>query len=373
MNFIDVARIVWKMLRKTYPEQIIFFVTSRCNFSCKMCFNPPETSGDELTLAEYEKISRTIPAFHWMMISGGEPFLRNDIAEICRLFVRNNRVRKINLPTNAYFTERIIPLTEEILRIHGGCFLNLGLSLHAVGEKHDEITGVPGSFDHVMETYHALQALRARYPNLGIAVPVIHCGYNEQDIRELLAFIFREMDVDDICINLVRGTPRLERASAVSAEQYEANCRFLQGLIYRHRDYYFNLPFRGFYVSKDLVLRDIIWSTLRTRAFQIPCYAGRISAVIDERGDVYPCELRHQKFGNLRESDYNFSEIWKSGERRRVLSGIKTSRCFCTHECSNTTNILFNPRLYGRLIATWIRLHREGWGRRAPGEKGEGG
>jgi hypothetical protein len=66
--------------------------------------------------------------------------------------------------------------------------------------------------------------------------------------------------------------------------------------------------------------------------------------------------------GNLREAGYNFRDIWKGETRRTVLEDISGHRCFCTHECFNTTNILFNPRLYGRLIRSWSTLHRKGWG-----------
>lgn len=362
MSLIDTARLAYRTVVKNYPEQIVFSVTARCNFRCSMCYYTKDPSDNELTLDEYEKISRHIPNFHWMMISGGEPFLRDDLFEICQIFVRNNRVRKINLPTNAYFTELIIPTVERILNIRQDCFLNLGLSLHSIGKAHDEIAGVPGSFEHAMQTYRALQPLRKKYKNLGLAIPITYCSYNESAMRDLITFIFEKMEIDDICINLIRGEPRLPGAKSFSHERYAESCRFLHELIHRHKGYYFKLPFRGFYVSKDMVLRELILKTIRTGSFQIPCYAGRISAVINELGNVYPCELRNECLGNLRETGYNFRDIWKGETRRTVLEDISGHRCFCTHECFNTTNILFNPRLYGRLIRSWSTLHRKGWG-----------
>ncbi|MCX6355706.1 MAG: radical SAM protein [Candidatus Aureabacteria bacterium] len=364
MNPIDISRLAWRTATKRYPEQVTFFVTSRCNFRCKMCFYVKEASAHELTLAEYERIAKQMPNFHWMLISGGEPFLRDELPQICRTFVENNRVRKINLPTNAYFPERIVPMVKEILEIRPDCFLNLGLSLHAPGKKHDEITGVPGSFERVMQTHQALQPLRRQFKNLGLSIVIVHCSYTESDMKELIRFIFDEMDIDDICIALARGTPRMAGSMSFSPDLYAQNCLFLHNLIHAHREYYFNLPFKGLFVSKDIVLRDVIFQTLRQRSFQIPCYAGRISAVIDETGNLYACELRSEKIGNLRDAGYRFKTLWEGTARKELLHDIRANRCFCTHECTNTTNILFNPRLYGRLSSTWLRLHTKGWGLR---------
>ncbi|MEJ2745120.1 MAG: radical SAM protein, partial [bacterium] len=349
MNPLDVIRLSWRMVTKRYPEQVTLFVTSRCNFRCKMCFYAKEAAANELTLGEYERIARYMPDFHWMLLSGGEPFLRDDLPAICRAFIKNNRVRKINLPTNAYFPERIVPMVKEILEIRPYCFLNLGLSLHAPGSKHDEITGVPGSFERLNRTYQALQPLRRQFKNLGLTIVIVHCRYTENDMRELIRFIFDKMDIDDICIALARGTPRMVGSMTFSRKMYAQNCLFLHNLIRARREYYFNLPFKGLFVSKDIVLREIISRTLEENSFQIPCYAGRISAVIDETGNLYACELRGERMGNFRDVAYRFKTLWEGTARKELLKNILRGRCFCTHECANTTNILFNPRLYSRL------------------------
>lgn len=358
MSLADIARLGWRTMVKTYPEQVTFFVTARCNFRCKMCFYTKEKPTDELSFNEYEKISRSMPDFHWMLISGGEPFLRDDLPRICRLFIENNRVRKINIPTNAYFPSQIIPAVEEILKINPDCFLNFGLSLHAPGKKHDDITGVPGSFDRVMETYRAVQPLRKRYKNMGLSIVSVNSSCTEEDMQELIQFIFDEMDVDDICLALARGEPRMAGVMSFSPDLYFQNCRFLHERIEQRKGYYFALPLRGFFISKDILLRDIIFRVLTMNSFQIPCYAGRISSVISETGDLYACELLDRSFGNLREGGYDFRKLWRSSRRKRVVKEIARKKCFCTHECSITTNILFNPMLYGRLIRTWLKLRR---------------
>ena len=96
-----------------YPSYIIFFVTAKCNASCKMCFyedNMKKTVGDEneLTIEEYEKISKKIKTINILGISGGEPFLRDDLSEIVKIFYKNCSPLLVDLPTNGFFTERIL-------------------------------------------------------------------------------------------------------------------------------------------------------------------------------------------------------------------------------------------------------------------------
>jgi MoaA/NifB/PqqE/SkfB family radical SAM enzyme len=353
MNPLDIARLAWKTVAPRSPEQVTFFVTARCNFRCAMCFYSGRPVGVELSLDEYRAIARGMPPFHWMMISGGEPFLREDLPEICRAFVEQNRVRKINLPTNAFYTDRIVPAVEEILKLRRDCFLNLGISLHAVGSAHDRITGIPGSFERAMETHRALLPLRRRFRNLGLSVVMVNSAYTERGLRDLIKHVFEKMDADDICIALTRGTPRCAGTLAFSPEQYAANCDYLHRCIARRPGYYFDMPLKGLFIAKDIMLREIISRTLETGAYQIPCLAGKISAVIDERGNLYACELRGESFGNLRDVGYQFSALWRGEVRRRIVEDIAGRKCFCTHECALTTSILFNPGLYRLLISFW--------------------
>jgi glycosyltransferase involved in cell wall biosynthesis len=65
---------------------------------------------------------------------------------------------------------------------------------------------------------------------------------------------------------------------------------------------------------------------------------------------VKPCELYADKIGNIRDFNYDFSRLWKSGAAARMRARIRKEKCFCTHECNWTTNILFNPR-YARELA----------------------
>src|SRR6188508_3572207 len=92
-----------QLLRSSKREKrlgtVILFVTSRCNAFCKTCFYHAELNqpGD-MTFAQIEKLSRTMPAITDLWLSGGEPTLRRDVPEIIDAFVKNNGARRIIIP-----------------------------------------------------------------------------------------------------------------------------------------------------------------------------------------------------------------------------------------------------------------------------------
>ena len=75
----------------------------------------------------------------------------------------------------------------------------------------------------------------------------------------------------------------------------------------------------------------------------LTCEAGRGIGVVYHDGRVAPCELYPANWGNIMERP--FSEIWNSNNNRSVSKRIRSSRCFCTHECfiSASLNLQLAP------------------------------
>jgi len=109
-----------QLLRSTKREKrlgtVILFVTSRCNAFCKTCFYHAELNqpGD-MTFAQIEKISRTMPAVTDLWLSGGEPTLRRDVSEIIDMFVRQNGVGRVIIPTNGLIKSRVYEVVDQAL------------------------------------------------------------------------------------------------------------------------------------------------------------------------------------------------------------------------------------------------------------------
>ena len=103
---LDYFPILKDRVRARQFNSLFLFVTSRCNSLCRTCFYFDKlNSKDDLTTREIERISETAPPFRKLWLSGGEPFLRDELAEIVAMFVRRNGVRTSTCrPTDCFRT-----------------------------------------------------------------------------------------------------------------------------------------------------------------------------------------------------------------------------------------------------------------------------
>ncbi len=105
--------------RAVWPLLASFYITHRCNFHCSYCsdgkgqpfyLNPVE----ELKTREvYALLDNIRPAVDILDITGGEPLLRDDLAEIL-LYARKLKFKKIILNTNGCLIRRKQDLLELV-------------------------------------------------------------------------------------------------------------------------------------------------------------------------------------------------------------------------------------------------------------------
>jgi hypothetical protein len=58
--------------------------------------------------------------------------------------------------------------------------------------------------------------------------------------------------------------------------------------------------------------------------------------------------------GNLRELNYDMKKILNGQILKEAVTKIKNNNCYCTHECSYSTNILFNIPLMLTIIKIYL-------------------
>src|SRR5581483_1120168 len=133
----------------------------RCNFTCATC-NVYERKVVELSADEWGQVFRSLGrAPMWMTFSGGEPFLRKDLPDIIGSAIDNCRPSIVNIPTNGWFTRRVVEGVQRICTEHPDTQLVVNLSFdHHLPGRHDEIRGVAGSFEHLQATLAGLRDLR---------------------------------------------------------------------------------------------------------------------------------------------------------------------------------------------------------------------
>src|SRR4029077_21119139 len=170
---------------------LILFINSICNMKCEHCFYWENLNRrDDLTKDEIFALSDSLGQIENLNLSGGEPFLRKEFAEICRRFVQQNAVRQIYVPTNGWYTDKIIDEVTETLKESALELLAIELSLDGMAAFHDKFRVAPGSFDRAMRTYDALIEVQSKDPRLRIHAISTATEVNMDEIHHLTTYLF---------------------------------------------------------------------------------------------------------------------------------------------------------------------------------------
>ncbi|MBI5378787.1 MAG: radical SAM protein, partial [Nitrospirae bacterium] len=353
--FRHIGSILWKRR----PIQLTFFVTRRCNLHCPFCFYLSSTTApappvEELSLDEIQRVSRSMGTLLWVAFSGGEVFLRDDLAEIARTFYRRNKPAIMLFPTNGHMPDRIRDCTERIPRDCPRSVIVVKLSLDGLDGDHDRLRDMPGSFAHTMKTYDLLGELLPRYPHFELGVNTVLCSENQDRIEKIIDFV-RGLDrIRTHTVTLVRGHLLHERFKEVEIARYEEASRLLEDLLKRRASPIYRFPGGCLKAAQDILQRRLIRQTFLAQSRDYTCYAGRLNLVLSENGEVYPCETLTTSLGNVRDFGYDMNRLLRSARAGEVLRPIRERRCWCTHECYQITNIFFNPRRYPALLREYL-------------------
>jgi MoaA/NifB/PqqE/SkfB family radical SAM enzyme len=332
------SKLTWKSLgfpRVATPPFLILFINSICNLTCEHCFYWRNLNQrNDLTVEEIFALARDVGRIENLNLSGGEPFLRAEFAEICRFFIQNNGVEQIYVPTNGYFTERIIKALKNIFQEKSLKLFVCELSIDGMPEYHDRFRGNPKSFAKLLETYEALAELQASEPRLRIHSISTVTSENLEQIKSLTTYLYERCPaMDHHNLALIRGdrkNPSLVIPDLVAYGQLYQYARRLWAPREEQR-------------YGSLVEPMLQWAKTKTAQRQeqiVPCRAGVLSGVVYANGDVSFCET-HPPIGNLRQN--RFRELWYSAQAEDLRRRIRAKECWCTNEVFMWPSINYQP------------------------------
>lgn len=298
-------------------------------------------TNEELTLDEISKISTRLGKLNNLFISGGEPFLRDDIAEICKIFYSQNNIRNIHLPTNGFYTEKIYNGIYNILRKCPTVKLTVGLSLDGLEKTHDKIKGAPGSFRKVIQTVHRIAPLKKEFNNFNLYIITVVNKINLDEIIELSEFIKNNLPVDRHGPSPMRGIPY---DKALLPPTYKEWDDLSKKLIKYYRFWSMkesNSKIKVFLATSRIsYLYGLYTYALKNNRLPFACQAGKAIAVLEPNGDVRLCELT-QPVANVKSCDYNIKKVLFSEKAKNMRKQIKD--CACTHTCFLNPSIEMSP------------------------------
>ncbi len=359
------------LLLKTRPAHLTFFVTRRCNARCPFCFyadaRDREGGAPELSLDEIRRVAASMGPLLWVLFSGGEPFLRGDLAAIGQAFHDANGAAFLTCPTNGLLPDAVEETTAELLRRCPRSVVVVKLSLDGVGADHDAIRGTPGGFARAMRSCERLARLARREPRLEIGVNTVVSAANERRIEGIVDAVAGLEGVRSHTLTLARGERTPGAFADVDLDLYRRAAAY--------RDARWSKRFHRFAggalkAAQDRVQHRLVRQTVAAGRRPLSCSAGRLAVVLSETGDVWACEGRRgDPLGNVRAAGYDVGAVLRSAAALRARADIAAGGCACAHECNLLVDVLAHPRTYPGLLREWarLRLGRAGAEQEAPG------
>ena len=283
--------------------------TYRCINTCQMCntWKFPSNKEEEFKASLLEKL----PRLSFCNITGGEPFLREDLEEIVSILLK--KTKRLVISTNGFFTEKIIDLAKKNKN------LGIRISIEGLPATNDKLRGMKDGFDHGLRTLLELKRMGMKDIGFGITVS----DDNAKDMLELY-YLSKYLKVEfstAIVHNSYyfhKSDNRITKKEEVITSFQELNREFLKS--WRVKNWY-----RAYFIHGLI-------NYLQDKSRLLPCGAGTDLFFLDPFGEIRPCNGMEEKFwcetmGNLHEN--SFDEIWKSKKAEIVRKKVKN----CSKNC----------------------------------------
>jgi len=287
---------------KYVPLVVSWNVTLKCNLKCSHCYinaqdadfgNELSTDAAKMLIHQITEVSRPL-----LILSGGEPLLREDIYEIIRYGA--DRGLRMGMGSNGMLID-----DEAARKLKDAGMWTVAISLDSsIPERHDEFRGVKGCWKHAV---NAIKALK----NAGLQVQV-NCTVTQQnydEIDEIMA-LAEDLGVDNFHLFFLVPTGRGNELEDITPRMYED---MITSTLTKTTKYKLNVkpscaP-QFMRVAKNQGVDMSRWVR--------GCMAGLYYCRIYPSGEVTPCPYMPVSLGNIRER--SFKDIWFNSEVFRSL------------------------------------------------------
>ncbi len=291
------------------PRILAWETTGACNLKCKHCrgSSTEDVSEGELSTAEAKKLLDDIreTGTPIIILSGGEPLMREDIFEIARY--GTDLGFRMTLATNG------VPVTEEVARkIKDAGIQRVSVSLDGREPTHNAFRMIPGCFADSMKGIENLKKAGVEFQ-----INTTISKFNLHEIEDVHAFTKEIGAVAHHFFFLVptgRGAELTE--FEITPEEYESALELLHDLA-RKTDLQIRPTCAPHYfrIMRQRAKKEGIEITPKTHgldAMTKGCLGGISFGFISRNGDVNPCGYLPISAGNVRQQ--SFKEIWENGK-----------------------------------------------------------
>lgn len=358
------AGFAWGEIAKYFKpdglDSLVHFVTYKCNASCAHCFFSAELNKrDELSKDEIFRVIDSLGSLKGLLVSGGEPFLRTDLAEIVIEYALKCGIEVASIPTNGFNTDQILEACEVILKRCGDLNLTLAVSLDALFELHDKARNFPGGFARTVETARRLVDLKRKYPRLRLHIVTVIMPHNIDSLKPISEYVRKEINPDYHWFEPIRQSNSGDFLPHISRDElklflkenivyYFKKVKGTSQNIYSSRllnNAIINFSLNNLEIALDNFFDGTKWP--------VKCVAGRKITVLYPNGDVSACELR-PPVANVRDFDYNLTKLLEEPIFKNEIKDISGQNCGCFHGCFIPPSVRFSPLHMGKLALKTI-------------------
>jgi MoaA/NifB/PqqE/SkfB family radical SAM enzyme len=353
-------------------RHLTFEVTNLCNSKCEMCHIwANQENPAELTLSQIERIFNdpALKNLEDVIITGGEAFLRNDIAQIVEIIWKINGKTNITLSTNGILAEKILGVAKILF--DKNIPVVYGISLDGLGEKHNERRRVKNNFEIIDEVLiPGLKKLSKQNEEL-VKIGVGHCldDYGYQTFLDVQKYCkdlnvnFMTQLIEDFDYYLpIKKQNRIKgewKKIHLHKKGFDGDNRLLKKEIYgngkNYKEYVATLP--------PSVHTFRILNVMNGRDSRYECTSMRNFFFLRYDGAVTPCiRFSTQDLGNLHNE--TLSEVLDSADRVEAVKEIlKCDGClntWCTEWSMEYNALPFRDEVHkwaSRKIAIKIGQH----------------
>ncbi len=291
------------------PTDASIILTYRCPMKCKMCniWQNPTDKKEEITADDL----KTLPRLKFINLTGGEPFIREDLPEIVEECYKHTS--RIVISTSGWYEDRVIALAKRFPSI------GIRISIEGLSAKNDELRGREGGFDKGLRTLLTLKEMGLKDIGFGCTVS----NHNSGDMLSLYK-LSCELGME-FATAAFHNSYYFHKDDNVIFNKDEVTENFKKLITMQLKEAHPKSWFRAFF---NMGLINYIEGGRR----MLPCEAGTTNFFIDPWGEVYPCNGLEEKFwkesmGNIRNA--SFDEIWHSRQAQKVRELVRT----CPKNC----------------------------------------
>jgi MoaA/NifB/PqqE/SkfB family radical SAM enzyme len=315
--------------RPGFPIRLGYAVTYRCNLKCDICYIwKKQEQGGELSVEDNDSFFRKADKFLWISITGGEPFLREDLPELVGSILRHSTVlNSLHFATNGTLGSAIKNLIRIIRMKNNRIKLFFSISIDGPPALHDAIRDRQGVWEEAVRVFKELKLERNVYPRINFTL----CQNNLNKFEDTwlsLRSAYPALRFDDITVNIFHRSEFYYSNVNVNKPDEDGLCNAIRRILQMDNEKItLNNFLRRRYLGLYLQFRE-------GKTAKFSCSALSTGCFLDPSGNLYPCVVYNRKLLNVKDMVDTFSHAWQSEIVSRARQSCRSGLCgWCWLPC----------------------------------------